>query len=61
MKIKCTREGTTTRGAGGYVAEFDEKGFATVDKEAGEALAATYPDIEIVEKKTTRKSSTEEE
>ncbi len=62
MKIKCTREGITTRGAGGHVAEFDEKGFATVEKEVGEALAAAYPDIvEVVEKKATRKSSTQEE
>ncbi len=62
MRIKCTREGMTALGAGGFAAEFDEKGFATVEKEVGEALAAAYPNIvEVVEKKTTRKSSTEEE
>ncbi len=62
MKIKCTRAGTKALGWHGHAAEFDEKGFATVEKEVGEALAAAYPDIvEVVEKKTTRKSSTQEE
>ncbi len=62
MKIKCTNKGTKAIGAGGYSAEFDEKGFATVDKEAGEALVAAYPEmLEVVESKATRKASTKEE
>jgi hypothetical protein len=62
MKIKCTREGMTALGAGGFAAEFDKDGFATVEKEVGEALAAAYPKlVEVVEKKTARKSPTKEE
>jgi hypothetical protein len=62
MRIKCTRSGTKALGWHGYAAEFDKDGFATVDKEVGEALVAAYPDtVEVVEKKTARKSSTEEE
>ena len=62
-KIKCTRKETKDLGAGGGVAKFDSKGFATVDKKVGEALAAAYPNIvEVVEKeeKTTRTSTKEE-
>lgn len=57
MKIKCTRAGMKALGHHGHHAEFDKDGFATVEKESGEALAAAYPDIiEVVkEKKATRK------
>jgi hypothetical protein len=61
MKIKA-KAGTKAMGAGGHSVEFDEKGFATVEKEVGEALVAAFPrSVEVVEKKATRKSSTEEE
>ena len=61
MKIKCTREGTTALGAKGLAAEFDEEGFATVDKDVGEALREAYPDIVEVVEKMTKKSSTKAE
>ncbi len=61
MKIKCTKKGTKEIGAGGHSAKFDDKGFATVDKEVGEALVAAFPNhVEVVEK-TTRKQPTKEE
>ena len=47
----------------GCVLDVDRVAIAhQIAKEVGEALAAAYPDIvEVVEKKTTRKSSTQEE
>jgi len=62
MKIRCTKAGMTAVGVGGELVEFDTKGFATVEKEVGEAVVAAYPRIvEVVEAKTTRKPSTKEE
>lgn len=63
MKIKCTRAGMKALGHHGHSAQFDKDGFATVEKEVGDALAAAYPEIiEVVkEKKTTRKSPTTED
>ena len=62
MRIKCTRKGTKALGWHGHAAEFDSDGFATVEKEVGEALVAAYPNmVEAVEKKTARKSPTKEE
>ncbi len=60
MRIKA-REGTKALGYHGHSAEFDEKGFATVEKEVGDALIAGYPDIVEVVEKTVRKSTTQEE
>jgi hypothetical protein len=60
MKLKASK-GTKAMGAGGHSVEFDKDGFATVEKEVGEALVAAFPSrVEVVEK-TTRKSPPKEE
>ena len=60
MRIKCSNRATRKLGLNGEVAEFDNKGIATVSKELGDALAAAYPDHVEVVSEATRKSSTKE-